>query len=380
MRIALFGGSFDPIHCEHLRLAEAAQKQLGLDKVVFLPSYRAPHKAFGAAASAEDRLALCRIACRGLPFAEVSDLEIAAQGTSYTYLTCRAFAEKYPSARLFFLVGADMLENFFFWKEPEEILRHVTLVACGRGKAGVHAAHGRFVARFHTDFEELAFTGRDVSSTDLRVALAFSDRAEAANYLDERSLDYIFGHTMYRFLREEGALELLTPERRAHSERVARMACRRARSLQIPEEKALLAAMLHDCAKNVPSDSPLLEGFSPPEDVPAPVLHQYAGAYLAEHRFGVTDEEILDAIRYHTSGREDMTALGKLIFLSDLLEEGRDFEGVGALRKVFWEDLDRCLCLALKQQLSYLEAQKKPVYPLTERAYEWIGSRYGSRF
>ena len=83
----------------------------------------------------------------------------------------------------------------------------------------------------------------------------------------------------------------------------------------------------------------------------------------------LTDEEKLELLM------RAMTALGKLIFLSDLLEEGRNFEGVAALRKVFWEDLDRCLCLALEEQLRYLKAQKKPVDPLTERAYKWLGSR-----
>ena len=72
--------------------------------------------------------------------------------------------------------------------------------------------------------------------------------------------------------------------------------------------------------------------------MPEPVLHQYSGAYVAEKFFEVTDGEVLDAIRYHTSGRADMTSLEKLVFLSDMLESGRQFDGVEKLRKIFREE------------------------------------------
>lgn len=372
MKIALFGGSFDPVHIEHIRLAEAAQRELGLDKLFFIPSYRAPHKALGASADGEDRLSLLEAACQTLPFAEADDFELRAGGTSYTYLTCRAYREKYPDAELYFLVGADMLENFFSWREPDDILQNVTLVACGRGRNYVHTLHKRFRVRFGTDFRELAFTGEEISSTELRVALAFGNTEEAGRLLPPDVLRRIREKGLYRYPKIEGALGLLTEQRALHSERVARMAAKRARGLMIPEEKAVTASMLHDCGKYVPISDPKLRNFVPPADVPAPVLHQYTGAYLAQHTFGVTDEDVLNAIRFHTSGRENMSPLEKLIFLSDLLEEGRSFEGIEPLREAFWKDIDLCLYLSLKHQLAYLKQQKEPVYQLTQRAFEWI--------
>lgn len=371
MKIALFGGSFDPVHREHMRLAAEAREELGLDRLFFIPSYRAPHKAMGAIADGADRMELLLAACRGT-FAEVSDIELQAGGTSYTYLTCRAFREKFVGAELYFLVGADMLGNFFKWREPEDILRNVTLVACGRGEERVSGLHDRFRARFGKDFLELSFSGEEVSSTDLRVAIAFGNREEARRGLPPAVFETIEKKGLYRYPDIEGALGLLTESRRAHSERVARMACARARSLSIPEEKALAAAMLHDCGKYVRKTDPMLQNFRPPEGVPDPVLHQYTGAYLAEKVFGVTDEDILNAVRYHTSGREDMSALEKLIFLSDMLEEGRSFEGIAPLREAFWQDLDLCLYLSLKHQLAYLRAQDAPVYRLTQQAFDWL--------
>ena len=110
----------------------------------------------------------------------------------------------------------------------------------------------------------------------------------------------------------------------------------------------------------------------PPEGVPAPVMHQYTGAYLAEYAFGIRDGEILDAIRYHASGKENMNALGKLVYLADLLEEARAFTGIEVLRAAFWKDLDLCMTLSLHNQLAYLKSTGKQVYPLTECAYRWL--------
>ncbi len=369
MKIALFGGSFDPVHREHVRLAEAAVKALGLDKIVILPSFVAPHKSHGAFASGEVRLQMCRIAFSKLKEAEVSDFELNAGGTSYTYLTCRAFRERYKEAEIYFLVGADMLEDFVTWREPDDILSHVTLAVCGRGEALDPALHQAFLARFHKDFAEIPFTGEEVSSTAVRVSLAFGKRPKE---LFEEVLDYLEGiSSPYSYPEILPALSLEKEERREHSFRVALMAAARARSLRVPEKKAVLAAALHDCAKYVPPESPLLCGFDLPEEVPSPVVHQFTGAYLAEHMFGVKDEEVLLAIRYHASGRANMSPLEALIYLSDLLEPSRTFEGVEELRRLFWSDLEECLRESLKRQMQYLEKSGKPIYRLTEEAFLW---------
>ena len=372
MKVALFGGSFDPVHSEHIEYIKAAKEALALDKVLMIPSYLAPHKEGGATASGEDRLNMCRIALKDLDYAKACDFELARQEKSYTYITAEHFAKEYEGDELFFLVGADMLEDFFTWKSPERILNAAKLVACGRGQGSASKTHERFKERFSTDYLEIPFTGAEVSSTEIRVRLAFEKDTED---LDPRVLKYIHEKKLYTHPAIMPALALEKEERRNHSFRVALMAVARARSLHIAEEKALLAAALHDCGKYVPTDSPLLKGFEAPEGVPAPVLHQYTGAYLAEHIFGVKDEEILDAIRFHTSGREDMTPLGKLIFLADMLESGRDFEGVEGLREAFWRDLDECLLLCFEHQNAYLIANQNKgcsVYSLTKRAYEWL--------
>ena len=367
MRIAIFGGSFDPVHNEHVAAVQAAAEYLSLDKVFIVPSHIAPHKHGGAHADGAARLAMCRLAFSPLPYAEVDDSEVASGGTSYTYLTCRAFAARYSDAERYFLVGADMLEDFFTWKNPDDILSCVTLAAFGRGADGVSALHETFRARFQKDYLEIPFCGESVSSTDLRVLLAFGKEPSA---LDKRVCAYIEEHKLYSYPAIAPALALEKSERREHSLRVALMAARRARGLRLAEDKVVLACALHDCGKYVPLSSPMLAGFTLPEGVPAPVLHQYTGAYLAEHVFGIADREILDAIRYHTSGRANMSDLEKLVFLADMLEEGRAFPEVERLRALFYEDLNACFAAALFHQIAYLKASGSPVYPLTYEAYE----------
>ena len=107
--------------------------------------------------------------------------------------------------------------------------------------------------------------------------------------------------------------------------------------------------------------------------MPASVYHQFAGAYVAEKHFGIEDEDVLNAIRYHTSGRPNMSELEKLIFLADMLEEERSYEGVELLRKLFWrgQGLDECLEEALFQTLEFLKLKQAEIYPLTKKAYEF---------
>lgn len=369
MRVAIFGGAFDPIHCEHFKLVEAAIQQLKLDKVIVMPSFLSPHKQNGNT-SARDRFEMCRLAFRRVPQVTVSDYELCRSDTSYSYLTCKWFSQQYPQAQRFFLVGADMLGNFPQWYQPQEILKYVDLAACGRGAELSKDDHRKFIEKFGCDFCEVHFTGDNISSTELRVALAFPDSDLSA--IDENVLAYIRERELYQYPVQARALTLEKSERRVHSYRVARMACKRARELKIKEENALLAAMLHDCGKYISLDDPLLSAFQPQNDVPQTVMHQYIGAYLAEHEFGIADEDILNAIRYHTSGRPNMSMLEKLIFLSDLLEEGRAFPGVEDLRKLFWRDIDECLIESLREQLKYLQKENIPICPLTEQAYRWI--------
>lgn len=376
MRIGIFGGTFDPIHNEHIRFAQAAIDCLGLDTLFIMPAHQPPHKPGKMLSSNEDRLTACRLAFAEVDKAVVSDFEMNKGGTSYTYLTCRHFKEKYPSAQLFWLVGTDMLWNFPTWKNPEDILQNATLAVCGRNQADgwVEQEQAKFFEKFGQKFAYVAFNGKNVSSTKIRVLAGAG--ASLTEFLPPSVAEYITKKGLYTIPFAQEALALETPQRQAHSLRVAELAARRAIQLKLPEKQAIAAALMHDCGKNVPFDSPLLKGFVLPKEYgnpPKEVVHQFTGAYLAETQFGVTDEDVLNAIRFHTSARGNMSQLEKLIFLADMLEEGRSYDVVDDLRALFWREdgLDACLEEALRQTLLFLQKKGGEVYPLTQKAYNF---------
>ncbi len=143
---------------------------------------------------------------------------------------------------------------------------------------------------------------------------------------------------------------LLTDHRYTHSLGVVETAVKMAEHFGADSEKTEIAALLHDCAKQIPHTEQLdlCRKYGIPLDEVKEkelgLLHAELGAYMAEHEFGVKDPEILDAIRYHTLGREDMSDLEKILYLADIIEPNRkDFEGLSELRELCFKNLDRAL-------------------------------------
>jgi nicotinate-nucleotide adenylyltransferase len=121
-RIGLFGGTFNPIHMGHLVLAECARDQLALDEVIFIPNRIPPHK-IEPGYSPEQRLAQVIAAVAGQPGFQVSDIELKRDKPSYTVDTLRELHANWPTAHLFFLIGADSLFQLESWVEIQEIFR-----------------------------------------------------------------------------------------------------------------------------------------------------------------------------------------------------------------------------------------------------------------
>ena len=119
-RVCLFGGTFDPIHNAHLKMAKKAAAEFALDRVVFIPSGNPPHKQARAVTPYEHRLAMVQLACAAIPVFEVSEME-AGRERSYTFHTLQRFREHLlPQDKLFFLIGADAfdeVDTWFRWKD-----------------------------------------------------------------------------------------------------------------------------------------------------------------------------------------------------------------------------------------------------------------------
>jgi nicotinate-nucleotide adenylyltransferase len=122
--LGLLGGSFNPIHNCHLSIAHHIHERLRLSRILFIPSGDPPHKRDGSLAPAADRLEMVRLATAGIPFFDVSDIELQRPGKSYSIDTVRALQTEYgPSVELFFIIGLDAFLDFPTWRAPRELLQ-----------------------------------------------------------------------------------------------------------------------------------------------------------------------------------------------------------------------------------------------------------------
>jgi predicted HD superfamily hydrolase involved in NAD metabolism len=167
------------------------------------------------------------------------------------------------------------------------------------------------------------------------------------------------------------AVRAQMPERRwRHTLGVVESALALAERYGADAERAELAAYLHDYAKFWPIDRQrqTLIDAQLPQDLLAydpQLLHAPVGAYAVQRDLGIEDAEVLDAVRWHTSGREGMTLLDKIICLADYIEPGRNYPGVDDIRKIAEISLERALVAGFDSTIRFLMDQGKPIYPLT---------------
>ena len=151
MRIGIYGGSFNPVHYGHVRVAEAAVADLALDQLIVMPAHVSPFKTDAASEQARrempwDRLALVRAAFAAVPKAAVDEREIRRGGVSYAIDTVRELAAEHPGAELFFVIGEDSVAGLPRWKEIDELRRLVTFKAYPRTKESSTAIRELFAA------------------------------------------------------------------------------------------------------------------------------------------------------------------------------------------------------------------------------------------
>ena len=133
-KVALFGGSFDLVHRGHLFIAERGVEEIGLDRVIFIPCWKSPHKSGKDISESKDRVAMLEIATEGYDWAEVSDWEVSREEASYSWKTAQHFAEELgEGTELFWIVGTDQWEVIEKWARPEVLAELVTFIVFPRG-------------------------------------------------------------------------------------------------------------------------------------------------------------------------------------------------------------------------------------------------------
>jgi len=195
-RMGIFGGSFDPIHEGHLRIALCALDQLKLDQVLFVPTARSPFKQEKThSVSDRDRLAMVRLAVQDIPEFKVSTWELEQGGVSYTVDTLRYFEREYPDHDFFLLMGEDTYDGLARWKNSTEIFQRAHVVVAPRA-----ATEKSRTARKHEEPiqkpQYLIMPLCDASSTQLRIDLG-QKREAALSRLPEAVQRYIRAQDLY---------------------------------------------------------------------------------------------------------------------------------------------------------------------------------------
>ena len=386
MRIAVYGGSFNPPHRGHVEAARTVARELRPDRFLIVPANIPPHKALAEGSpTAEQRMELCRLAFAEIPGAEISDIELRREGKSYTSETVARLKEETPDAELCLVIGTDMLESFEEWYRFRYLLESCTLAVLSRAEddgealrekaAALESEYGaRILLLEHEPFE--------ASSEKIRERLplrAGEELLPAAVYAEIIRRRWYGAKPELNWLREK-ALDYLDAYRVAHVAGCEVEAVRLARHWGEDPELAAEAAILHDITKRCTKDQQLqyCEKYGIINDNSEiqnkTLLHAKTGAALARDLFGVEDA-VYEAIRWHTTGKPDMTRFEKILYLADYIEPTRDFEGIEELRTLAYRDLDAAMALGLKMTIEEIRRAGREVFVDTLDAFEWYNEK-----
>lgn len=183
MRIGILGGTFNPIHIGHLILAEEVREKLGLNRVIFVPTYLPPHKNNSDIAAASWRLAMLRLAIKGNKYFSVSDIETKRDGRSYTIDTLKGFKKIYPNDELYFIIGSDLLRYLDDWKELDEIIKMVKFFVATRP--------GYPLEKIPSHISTIPIRAVDISGFEIRKAIK-----------ENKSFRYLVPEAIYKYIKQ----------------------------------------------------------------------------------------------------------------------------------------------------------------------------------
>lgn len=411
--LIVLGGTFDPIHMGHLAIAQAANRQLKPQRVLFIPSGQPAHKHDRQVTSACHRYNMTALAVCEHPSFDISRLEINRAGPSYTIDTARALSRICPAgAKISFLIGDDALMDILSWRSAEELLRICTFVVVPRPKSAKVAAENKNVAEYidyltityNADIQRLDGPLLDISSTDIR------ERFEAGRaihgLMPKPAEVYARQHRLYASqstvfdsssslqpitnslspnlasgsFNFEAAMEALrirlSPGRFTHTTGVVTTAEKLAAHYAQDIERARIAALLHDCAKEYSADKKRtlcqLWGVQLDTVLEANIdlTHSMLGAESAKRDSNIHDPAILQAIRCHTTGCSGMTMLDKIIMLADYIEPYRGSWGpTKEMRSLAFTDINQALIIGTEYTL---KEDKQAGNPIHKRSYDML--------
>lgn len=363
MKTIIFGGSFDPIHNGHIQIAKTALKAINADKVVFLIAKNPRWK--DKRTDDIHRLNMVNLAIKDNPKFELSKLELeSSSSVNYTYDTILKYPKE-ENEELFFLIGYDQLGQLNKWYEIDKLSRLVKFIVYTRPEYELNLTN---LEKYNC----LLINGElsTMSSTKLRELKDVDAPKEVLNYIVENDLYYIPKIKSY-----------INQKRFNHSVSVASLAYHIAMNNSLNASKAYIAGLLHDIGKYV--DFALQEVVAKKyeglyyDDIPRVLHHQYMSVEIARNEFGIEDEEILDAIKYHATGASNMSKLARIIYASDKIDPSRGYYSQDMINECL-KDIDSGFNYVLSENIKYFKLKNMEYKnPLTIQCIKYyLGDKY----
>lgn len=373
MRIGIFGGAFNPPHNEHINIVNNLLNERKYDKILIIPSNNPPHKK-SVVTSFNDRLNMLNIVFEGIDKVEICDIEGRDNIVHYSYDLISKLKSVYSKDGLEFIIGGDSMIDFHKWYRPDDIIKMIRLIVVARG-----TDDGEKLERAIRSYREKgadivlsSYIANECSSSLIRCRLFLKDDNV---FMNDKLYSYIISNGLYSDYDDiiNKLRDTLNEHRFEHTKGVARMAIKINEKIRLDFNKVMLAALLHDCAKSVKQYT-----YDIPEDtVNSNVEHAFMGRQVAMNEYGVKDSDVLNAIEFHCTAKPGMTELDKLIYCADMVEEGRQYDGVEELRELVLNDLDSGFIACLNSTYNHILEEGFDMYYLTKEAYLYYNGTTG---
>ncbi len=363
-KIGIMGGTFDPIHNQHLFIANSALEKLNLDIILFIPTGKVPHKDNVHITNKIDRYNMTSIAINNNDKFFISDIEINSNDTCYSYQTLQKIKEQ-TTADLFFIIGMDTLFTLHLWRNLDIVSNLCKLVTFKRPDYIESEENKIALEKYNFEIYNIDDMSISMSSTDIRKKL---QNNESVKYLiPDDVIDYISKNNLFPAYFEDKYLDNLTNDvknaisekRFEHTMSVVTLTKELALHYGIDARNAEICALLHDIAKEM-SDSEILDYCTKNnlyiDDYTKKNLHIAHGLIasdIAKKQYHIKNTDMLNAISFHTTGRENMSILEKIIFLADKIEPTRKYKEIEEFTKLAFTDIDMTMLKCIKNIMNF---------------------------
>lgn len=385
MKIGVYGGSFNPVHGGHINLAETAVKSLELDKLFIVPVGKPWYKEDNNLISGEHRINMCDLAFKNVPNTEVLDYEINKTERNYTVSTIHWLKSHYANAEFYVIMGGDMFLTLKNWRCFDELKGMVKFCAAERsfGNDEEMTECKKYLEENGAEVKLIPLDIVEISSSEIRKSIEEGKKPE---YLTDGVYSYIqqnklYGYKddyIYPFEEFKKLLKTKVEEKRyIHSVNVAECAGHLAEKYGYNVHMARTAGILHDICKRMDIDEQikLIKASRVKWDEltfeKKKILHGLSAAEYIFNDLGVYNTDIIDAVRYHTTGRPAMTLLEKIVYVADAISAERDYPDVDVVREYAENDLDKAVAYIAYYTLDKLYKSRESITEITVTTFNY---------